>query len=104
MPYTFKTLARAADVMMLQSTGDHVLAILGRPVSGQGVITVEQIPAAIAALAAAANGEPPPPAPAPADTGERPAEVPVSLHHRFGPLIELLQLSRAANKDVTWGI
>ena len=52
MIYKFKSQADA-DVIMLESSGDQMLTIIGRQPSAQGVVTVAQIPAAIAALEAA---------------------------------------------------
>lgn len=52
MVYKFKSQA-AADVIMLQINAEQMLAIVGKTPSPQGIITVEQIPAAIAALEAA---------------------------------------------------
>ena len=48
MIYKFKSQADA-DVIMLQSNGDQMLTIIGRVPSVQGIVTVAQIPAAIAA-------------------------------------------------------
>ena len=52
MIYKFKSRAEG-DVVMQESNGDQMLRIIGRQPSAQGIITVEQIPAAIAALEAA---------------------------------------------------
>lgn len=109
MPYLFKSRARVADVMMLERFGDQVLAVIGREKSTAGVITVEQIPAAIEALQHAGASEPPPSAGNEEVEvgdfgGERTLPPPPKLSHRFAPLIELLKASRAANEDVTWGI
>jgi Fe-S cluster assembly ATPase SufC len=52
MIYKFKSQA-AADVIMLQSNGEQMLAIIGKEPAAQGVITAAQMPAAIAALEAA---------------------------------------------------
>ncbi len=51
MIYKFKSQADA-DVIMLEPNGDQMLTIIGRQPSAQGVITVAQIPEAIAALQA----------------------------------------------------
>lgn len=110
MVVTFKSRA-AADVIML---GDHarpLLKILGKdPDARQGIVTVEQLPVAIAALQVAIEAdrerdrqrqdepekededEPPP-------TGIGAA---VSLHQRGWPLLEMMTLSHAEQKPVTW--
>jgi hypothetical protein len=54
MPYKFKSRA-TADLIMLDANGRKLLEIIGKsPDEVHGIITVEQIPAAIAALEAAA--------------------------------------------------
>ena len=49
MLYKFKSQA-AAEVIMLQSSAEELLKIIGKAPGATGIITVEQIPAAIAAL------------------------------------------------------
>jgi hypothetical protein len=57
MPYKFKSRA-TADLIMLDANGRKLLEIIGKsPDEVHGIITVEQIPAAIAALEAAAAEE-----------------------------------------------
>jgi len=105
MIYKFKSQA-AADVIMLQLNGDQMLAIVGKEPSPQGIITVAQIPVAIAALEAAIVTH---------EAAEfRRAEHPqmevevegdsVDLRQRAGPFIELLRTSAQAGKDVVWGV
>jgi cyclopropane-fatty-acyl-phospholipid synthase len=52
MLYRFKSRA-TADVVMLEHNGRHVLEIIGKDASAQGIVTVAQIPGAIAKLEAA---------------------------------------------------
>ena len=107
MIYKFKSQA-AADVIMLQLNGDQMLTIVGKEPSPQGIITVAQIPVAIAALEAAIVTH---------EAAEfRRAEHPqmevevevegdgVMLRQRAGPFIELLRTSAQAGKDVVWGV
>ena len=49
MIYKFKSQA-AADVIMLQANGEQMLTIIGKAPAAQGIVTVAQIPVAIAAL------------------------------------------------------
>ena len=105
MIYKFKSQA-VGDVIMLQLNGDQMLAIIGREPSPQGIITAQQIPAAIAALKAAIKVR--------EAAQTRRAEHPevkveaegdgVMLRHRAAPLIDLLRLSAEAGKDVVWGV
>lgn len=105
MIYKFKSQA-AADVIMLQINAEQMLSIIGKKPSAQGIVTVEQIPAAIAALEAAVAAHE-----APQSTGETAATGQddvvgdrVMLRQRAAPFIELLRSSAQAGKDVVWGI
>ena len=105
MIYKFKSQA-AADVIMLRLNGDQMLAIVGKEPAAQGIITVAQIPAAIAALEAAIVTH----EAAQARRVEQPQmEVEVEgdsvrLRDRAAPFIELLRTSAQAGKDVVWGV
>lgn len=106
MIYKFKSRSDA-DVIMLEHNGDQMLKIIGRKPSAQGIVTVAQIPAAIAALQAAAMAQESaeggtvdcPPAIEPEACGNN-----VSLRTRVGPLIALLRNSVEAGEDVVWGV
>ena len=110
MLYKFKSRA-TADLIMLEPIGRRVLQILGKDADqAQGIITVEQIPAAIAALQkavaqeeAAAAAAPPPQTDEGASTDDikDPSER-VWLRQRVVPFIEMLQDSAAAGREVTW--
>jgi hypothetical protein len=110
MLYKFKSQA-AADVIMLQSNGHQMLTIIGKEPAPQGIITLDQIPAAIAALEAAVRAHEAAQARAQAEAaaaGQGPDEEPegdgVMLRQRAAPFIELLRVSAAAGKDVVWGV
>jgi cyclopropane-fatty-acyl-phospholipid synthase len=105
MIYKFKSQA-AADVVMLQSNAEQILAIVGKAPATQGIITVAHIPAAIAALNAAIVAHE-------ATMAKRKAHPEIvfeaegdsiRLRDRAGPFIELLQTSEQAGKDVMWGV
>lgn len=105
MLYKFKSQA-AADVIMLSMNGEQMLSIMGKDVAPQGIITVAQIPAAIAALEAEIVAHE-------ADLARRAANQPssedvlgdsVMLRQRAAPLIDLMRCSAAAGKDVVWGV
>ena len=105
MLYKFKSQA-AAEVIMLQPDAETLLKIIGKSPGPRGIVTVDQVPAAVAALhkaieaqEAAAN------APA-ADKSDDETDTSggVSLRSRAGPFIELLEKSAAAGKDVVWGV
>lgn len=106
MLYEFRSRA-TGTVTMVGKSGEQVLQIIGKPVEPTGIITVAQIPAAIAALQAAAEREQPP-AEIQNETDEDRREAlgasHVSLHQRVYPLIELMREAQAADTDVTWGV
>lgn len=105
MIYKFKSQV-AADVIMLQANGDQMLCIIGKEPAPRGIITVDQVPAAIAALdRAIAVHEA-----AEAKRRDNPGMVvevegdSVLLRQRAAPFIDLLKTSAQAGKDVVWGV
>jgi cyclopropane-fatty-acyl-phospholipid synthase len=105
MIYKFKSQADA-DVLMLEANGDQILRMIGRQPSAKGVITAEQMPAAIAALQgaitafeAAESGATEHAFAAQAVGGDS-----VRLRARTAPFIDLLQNSAIAGKEVFWGV
>ncbi|RRD58109.1 DUF1840 domain-containing protein [Comamonadaceae bacterium OH2545_COT-014] len=109
MLYKFKSQA-AADVIMLQANAEELLKIIGKTPGATGIITVAQIPAAIAALQAAVaaresgDAEPPADAQDEAASASGDGEEPISLRRRAAPFIDLLQQSASEGKDVVWGV
>jgi hypothetical protein len=98
MLYKFKS-KNAGDVIMLEPNGRRMLEIIGKDAGPKGIITAEQIPAAIAALKAAVAQE---------DEelkhpGAPPLEGP-GLRQRAMPFIDLLQRSQSGGNDVVWGV
>jgi hypothetical protein len=94
------------DVMMFDEVAQRMMVLMGKEHATRGVVTVEQLPAAIAALQqaiaqdrATQRGKP-----AAEEDDEAPAAAPVSLAQRAVPLVELLEISLARGKPVTWGI
>ncbi len=104
MLYKFKSRA-TADLIMLEPQGRQMLEIIGKAPGSSGIITVAQIPGAIAALqAAVAADEAQPPA---ANAEEDPAAAAdradtVRLRQRAAPFIEMLRRSASEGKDVVW--
>ena len=83
-----------------------MLAIVGRKPTSQGIITVAQIPAAIAALEAASVVHEEVEARRRANPGlqiEAEGDS-VLLRQRAAPFINLLKTSAQAGKDVVWGV
>lgn len=113
MAYKFKSRA-TADLTMLDASGKQIMQILGKTPGEPGIVTVEQIPGAIAALEAAVveddarrkvieqeaqtgehqNG---------ADAARLREELgSVTLRQRVTPLVTMLRDSAAERKDVIW--
>lgn len=100
-----------ADVMMFDDIGTRMLEIIGKQANDhQGVITVEQLPAAIATLRAAADADKIRQQQVTEDDRPR-TEVPpsgmprpfVSFYQRAVPLIELFERASRRAKPVFWG-
>ena len=109
MLIVFKSKA-ASDVMMFGDVAHPLMEIMGKDPGDKGIVTVEQLPGAIARLKAAVAQ----------DKAERPVidhderlfeKTPeggkrehVSLARRAVPLIELLEYSLKEEVPVTWGV
>ena len=100
MIYKFKSRA-TGDLIMTQPVGDRVLAIIGKAPTPQGIIDVEQLPAAVSALEAAVAAE----SPKPADGGDQasPKADAVSLRQRVWPMVEMMKRALAENEPIVWG-
>ena len=104
MIYKFKSKA-AADLLMTQPVGDRVLSLIGKGPSPQGIIDVDQIPGAIAALEAAVAAESPAPANRDDDEGGgEPGKADhVSLRRRVWPMVEMMKVALAEKQPIVWG-
>jgi hypothetical protein len=103
MLYRFSSRATAPFVM-LKAHGRQMLDIIGKPDAPQGIITVEQMPAAIAAIEAAmaleVRGDD---SQAAEEQDEEAREKQrVGIRQRGVPLLRMLQRSLVEKKDVTW--
>jgi hypothetical protein len=97
MLYKFKSPA-TGDLIMLGPQGDQMLRALGREPAAQGIIQIDDMPAAIAALQAAiAQAE------QPADDDQE-ATPQVGLRQRLWPMVEMLRKAHAARAAVVWGV
>lgn len=102
MLYKFKSQA-SGDVIMLSNSGEQMLRILGKDVTPQGIVTVAQLPAAIAALTEAVVASEATPPQHSLNT-ELKQQDPVLLRQRVAPLVLLFRESQACGKDVVWGV
>jgi cyclopropane-fatty-acyl-phospholipid synthase len=97
MIYEFKS-RRTGSVVMTQPVAESILQVICKAPGPTGIITVDQMPAAIAALeraVAAARG------PAQEDEDGKPV---IGLGQRAYPFVDLLKAALAAKVDVTWGV
>lgn len=109
MIVTFQSPA-SGDVIMFGDVAKRMMKIMGKEASDKGIVTVEQLPEAIARLKAAieedkqrraAMREEDLPQSEPAGKGSRPF---VTLTQRALPLLELLEWSLKKKKPVVWGV
>ena len=110
MLYKFKSRA-TADLIMLDAQGKRLLKIMGKEPTAQGIVTVAQIPAAIAAIEAAVAAEER--GGKPTDVGDASQEATndpggdgqdrVTLRQRAAPFLDMLRRSAAEEADVVWG-
>lgn len=102
----------AADVMMFSAHALTIMQVMGRPYDDalpeRGVITHEQLPAAIAAIEKAISDDK---HTAQDDTEQaideddikvHPIAEPVSFRQRVWPLLSMLRASREQDVDVVW--
>lgn len=110
MIITFQSQA-AGDVIMFGDVAHRMLEVMGKEVADKGIITVEQLPDAIARLRSAIaedkaqragkSEDELPQLERAAGGGSRPF---VSLAQRAVPLVELLELALKKHKPVVWGV
>lgn len=108
MLYEFKSRA-TGTITMTDPVGRQVLEIIGKSPDPKGVITVQQLPAAIQALKAAAEKDLKAEEAARKgakndDDEEEDSKNYVGIHQRVLPLIDMLGEALKAGKDVTWGV
>lgn len=106
MLITFKS-AACADLIMHERSGKEMLALLGKnPEDARGIVTVDQLPAAIATLrnAIAADHAKPPVEDNEADTLNPAAEQAIRLSQRAVPFVDMLERAAKEGEPVVWGV
>ncbi len=103
----------AGEIFMFAETARRILSIIGKEDSARGVISADQVPDALARLAAAVEEEKEQirQAREAAEQSERRGE-PVSdesaraitLGQRAHPLLEMLRAAQKKRVDITWGV
>lgn len=111
MLYIFKSKV-TGDVIMLQPNGEHLLEIIGKHTSAdpsvKGILLVEQMPQALAALTAAVAQEDAATAVANDQTDSEkspvsPAEA-IGLHQRAAPFMDMIRECMKAKEPILWGV
>ena len=110
MIVTFQSPA-SGDVIMFGDVAQRMMKLMGKEPSDKGIVTVEQLPDAIARIKAAIEEDKRDRA------GKSPEDMPqteraegggsrpfVSLSQRALPLLELLEWSLKKQKPVVWGV
>lgn len=110
MIVTFQSKA-SGDVIMFGDVAQQMMEIMGKAAGDQGIVTVEQLPEALARLKAAIVAdkerrrdqveEEQPPFEVAADGRHRPY---VNLAQRATPLVDLLEWSLKKRVPVVWGV
>lgn len=108
MMYKFKSRA-AADLLMTEPVGNRVLSLMGKEHTPKGIIDVDQLGPAIAALEAAVAAEcPDPPChddeDEPHDRAHASGSDHVSLRQRVWPMMQMLKAAQAEQQPIVWGV
>lgn len=102
----FKSSA-SGDVIMLEENGKQLLSLLGKnPTDAQGIVTVEQLPGALASVRTAIEADKArqPEQADHADAAEGNSGAGIRLFQRAVPLLELMERSLKDKVPVTWGV
>lgn len=105
MLITFKS-GVAADVMMFGDVAKKLMEVMGKAPADKGIVTVEQMPEAIARLKRMVAEDKARRAAekTPEQEEEPPAAPRITLGQRALPLIELLERSLKEEEAVVWGV
>ena len=110
MLITFKSTA-SNDVLMFDTAAKDVLRCIGKaPDAATGIITVEQLPAAIDSVRAAIAADNTKPLAAVANSGKAAGseddehDEPVGFGLRAAPMLELMERALAEGAPVVWGV
>lgn len=107
MLYKFKS-KDSADLIMMGPAGDHVLRLLGRTPSMQGILEAADLPSAMAQLERAVADDEAAWAQAQAEAAAEGRVLPrregVSLRQRVWPLLEMMRRAQAHQHPLVWGV
>jgi cyclopropane-fatty-acyl-phospholipid synthase len=94
----------AGDVFMLDDHGRQLLEIIGKPAQSKGVITPEEIAAALNRLRQAIARDDDAEQPDTATDEAAGRDDIVALRRRAFPLMDMLERAQRKNTEVAWGI
>lgn len=107
MPITFKSKA-TGDLIMLTAHAGALLGRIGKSVSGAGILTVPEMPAALRVLKNLDDGAQEERSRAAAQAAnDEPVEAmdePVSLRKRAVPLVRMIEEANASGEPIVWGV
>jgi hypothetical protein len=108
MLITFKCRA-TPDVVMLENLAQYLIGIVGKRLGERGVITHEELDAAIAKLEAAIVTDKQERAEHDGhfhedEEGHEHHEIPIGLAQRAYPFLDMLREAKKENSDIMWGI
>jgi hypothetical protein len=105
MPITFKSKA-TGDLIMLTAHAGALLGRIGKSVTGAGILTVPEMPAALKVLKNLNDGSQEAAA-ATLAANDDPVDVmdePVSLRKRAVPLVRMIEEAHAGAEPIVWGV
>jgi len=107
MLYKFKSKA-AGDVIMMGTTGDDVLRVIGKAPGATGIIAVAAMPAAITAIEQALAADEAARAQAEKEAAAEGTKLAprdgVTLRQRAWPLVDMMKRSIGEGADIVWGV
>jgi hypothetical protein len=104
MTFKFKSQA-TSDLLMLSAHAQALLQHIGKPTEAKGILTPEEMPAALSALRSLPGDEAAAePAKQQDDQDDPPDEAAVDLRRRAWPLIQMIETAQAAKEPIVWGV
>lgn len=102
MPITFKSKA-TGDLIMLTAHAGALLGRIGKSVTGPGILTVPEMPAALKVLKGLDDGGHDSITAQPDEPLEA-MDEPVSLRKRAVPLVRMIEEAQASSEAIVWGV
>jgi hypothetical protein len=108
MLITFKCRA-APDVVMLENLAQYLVGIVGKRLGERGVITHDELPAAISKLEAAIATDKQERAEHDGhfhenEEGHEHHEIPIGLAQRAYPFLDMMRAAQKEDSDIVWGV